>query len=168
MYCEDHFKVLSIKNVPFPSSPWPVGIAATTNASYDKEISEFTLCYRFLIESYNDGYVWLFGAHWKSKTLIKSTLEINFMERIGWKTGKEKGGYQSGLTMLRINIPGGGLSDKQLPIYHNYVLARNIDISKWYHMCISYSSLLKTIHMFQDGLRIYASEYGDEVEEPLP
>ena len=47
--------------ISFPTSSWPDGIAATLNASYDKEIAEFTLCYRFSIESYNGGYVWLFG-----------------------------------------------------------------------------------------------------------
>ena len=78
VYCEDHFKVLSMNIFPFPTSSWQDGIAATLNASYDKELAEFTLCYRFLIESYNDGYVWLVGSHWMSKPLNKSTIEVHF------------------------------------------------------------------------------------------
>ena len=92
-----------------------------------KKLQNSLLCYRFLIESYNDGYVWLVGSHWMSKPLNKSTIEVHFL----------KEGYQSSHTMLKRNILSAGLSDNQLQIYHNYILVRNIKIYKWHHMCIS-------------------------------
>ena len=53
-YSVDDFDVISISNVPFPSSS---GFAARLSAPYDSEIPEFTICYRFLISSYNDRWL---------------------------------------------------------------------------------------------------------------
>ena len=56
----DQFDVMSITNVPFPLS---FGIvAATLNATQEQEISEFTVCYRFQITSYNDIWNFMFNA----------------------------------------------------------------------------------------------------------
>ena len=49
---DQQFEVLKISNVPFPSSS---GYAAHTRTTNQKNISEYTLCYRHLVESYNDG-----------------------------------------------------------------------------------------------------------------
>ena len=59
--CSDakQFDVLKISDVPFPSIPWGEGDGkstgiATINATYKTSISDYTVCYRFLLESYND------------------------------------------------------------------------------------------------------------------
>ena len=46
------------------------------------------------------------------------------------------------------------------------MLARNIDISKWNHICSSY--ILQRIHMYQNGLNVYHYNFIDEKEDPLP
>ena len=66
------------------------------------------------------------------------------------------------------NIPGGGLSNKAGPQHHHYCLARNVDISKWYHMCTSYSSTLQRMHMYQNGLKVHSYHFTDEEDLPLP
>ena len=50
MRCE-HFNVLKIANIPFPKS---TAYAASSNASYNADIPEYTSYYRYQIESYND------------------------------------------------------------------------------------------------------------------
>ena len=49
---KDSFDVLSMRNIPFPSSAED---AAVINIEYKKDIPEYTVCYRFQIESYNDN-----------------------------------------------------------------------------------------------------------------
>ena len=80
----------------------------------------------------------------------------------------EKDGFQGGVTFFEQNIPGGGLAKKKLPRYHHYNLAKNIDISKWNHICISYSSILQKMQMYQDGLYVYSYTFTDEQEDPFP
>ena len=154
---EDYFDVLSMKNIPFPSSR---EYAAAINVEYKKDIPEFTVCYRFQIESYNDNEFDLIKAKDMDNTI--------YMDRIGWQTGMEKDGFQAGVVYFKRNIPGGGLAKKRFPSFHHYNLARNIDISKWTHMCTSYSSILHRMHMYQDGLYVYSYDYIDEQEDPLP
>ena len=137
--CTEQFKVLRMADIPFPSSSED---AAAFNGSYNTDIPEFTVCYRFLIESYNDGWIWILGSE------NKETSHWFFQDRIGWDLGQETEGFQSGATHVYRNIPGGGLGNERYPVLHYYSLARNIDISKWYHMCTSYSSILQKVHMY--------------------
>ena len=48
--------VLKISNVPFPNSGCckPNHYSAVVNAPFDTDIPEFTVCYRMLINSYNE------------------------------------------------------------------------------------------------------------------
>ena len=50
-WCQQ-FDVLKVSDVEFPRY---FKYAASTSAPYNKNITEFTVCYRILIESYNDG-----------------------------------------------------------------------------------------------------------------
>ena len=138
--CDDQFEVLSITNVPFPSSS---GYAFVANASFNNDIAEFTICYRFKIESYNDGWVTFLMAKIKdSKPWDSRYLYIN----AGYEMGFEIDGYQESHFGIERNIPGGGLGNRAHPFYHHSNLARNFETSEWYHMCLSYSSSLQTIH----------------------
>ena len=47
--CSDQFEVLRLSKVPFPSS------TAKLNGTFHTGLTEFTVCFRFLIESYNEG-----------------------------------------------------------------------------------------------------------------
>ena len=124
--CQDQIDVMKFSNVPFPySGVYP----ALLNASYTKEIAEFTICYRFYIESYNDRFIYLlnpktpdWGDHY-------------YYNAIGWNTGYEKEGFQGARSFFKRNVEGGGLANRQLPRYAYYVLARNIDVSTWTHFC---------------------------------
>ena len=82
---EDSFNVLSMRNIPFPSSTED---AAVINIEYKKDIPEFTICYRFQIESYNDNLFWVFAAR---------NQEGTYSDRIGWQTGMEREGFQGGV-----------------------------------------------------------------------
>ena len=111
--------VLKISNVDFPrSTQWP----ATFDATYHKEISEFTICIRFLIDSYNDNLFEMVRAY--------NTDQLYFLDRIGWETGMERGGYQAGVMIVQRNIPGGGVGGLQYPWYHHYNIPKNIATSK--------------------------------------
>ena len=115
--------VLKISDVPFPSSPWKQS-AATINASYHQDIAEFTLCYRFSIESFNNGLFFVFAA-----PKDKDFGSFYILHRMGFDwPGAD--GYQGGLNFIGREIPGGGLGSRAFPVYQSYVLARNIDISK--------------------------------------
>ena len=60
----DQFEVLKISNVPFPMSFWasPDKGVVAINASYTKPIPDYTICYRFNVESYNDQIFIILGA----------------------------------------------------------------------------------------------------------
>ena len=152
--------VLKISDVPFPNSN---NYAATASAPMDTDIPEFSVCYRMLVDSYNDGMFAPFGANidGKGKTWY-------VLDRICWKCGSGSEGYQGGLLVIVRNIPGGGLANRELPNAHSYNMARDIAISKWTHICYSYSSITQKVQMYQDGLKVFNFTYGDEKEDPLP
>ena len=157
--CQEQMDVMKVTNVTFPYS----GIyPALLNASFPKEIEEFTICFRFYIESYNDGWIYLlnpktpdWGDHY-------------YYNAIGWNTGFEREGFQGARSFLRRNVEGGGLVNSQLPRYLLYVLAKNIDISTWTHFCTTYSSSLKRLVRYQDGQKVHGMQFSDKRENPLP
>ena len=151
--CQEQFDVLKITNVPFPSSSV---FAVSLNATHDKDIVEFTVCYRIQITSYNDGWLGILHAN------------KGYMEAFGYKTGIEFEGYQSTHFEISRKIPGGGLGGRALPVYHNPLLPRFIQTGKWHKSCASYSSKLHKFHVYQDGLKAFSYNFKDENENPLP
>ena len=172
--CNQQFEVLKISNVPFPNNEgWeaggPLSHLPFANASYHKEITEFTVCYRFMIESYNTGRLDPMWAY-KSKDYIGK--RPSYYNWITWETGHDREGYQGGQVLIYRNIPPkpvskGGLANRPFPTANLYVLPRNIDPSKWVHQCHSYSSIAQRALSYQDGLKIYGFNYGDEKDDPL-
>ena len=164
----EQFDVLKISNVPFPTAPWStngmIWNGITVNATYKKSIPDYTVCYRFLVESYNDGLFITIGAYINSESgKVRSVLD-----RLGEKgTGLGSEGLQGGLFVNFRNVTGGGIGGHNFPWYHAYVLPKDIDISKWYQMCFSYSNKLNYIHLYMDGLKAFGFTYQDD-SEPLP
>ena len=111
--------VLKISNVDFPSTGHH---PASFDATYHKEISEFTICIRFLIDSYNNNLFPLVRA--------ENTEPLYFLDRIGWETGMERDGYQDGILVIIRNIPGGGVGGLGVPWYRHYNIPKNIATSK--------------------------------------
>ena len=153
------FEVLEMTDLPvFAYDEY----AATFSAIHSEPISEFTFCLRFLIRTYNDGLLYLFNS-----LNVTNGNEI-LKEHFGY-TEEMTSEYQAGLTLFkRVNVPGGGLGNQAFPIFHNFEWAKTVKISKWYHYCLSYSSILHQIRLFQDGLKVYSFVYQDEIEDPLP
>ena len=123
-------------STPFPSSQ---GYAAALNASHNEDLSEFTSCFRFFLESYNNDWFWPIIArlNWQREY---------FKEMTGLNLGFDFDGYQGWWVFLWRNIPGGGLGKMAVPSYFHHNPPFNIDISKWYHVCTSYSSNLHQLH----------------------
>ena len=121
----DQIDVLKITNVEFPNSGCcgPSHFAASARAPQDKEIPEVTICYRMLIDSYNDDMFSQFASY--------DDGPYSFLDRMCWKCGRGSEGYQGGLLVINRNIPGGGLGKMGFPLFHQYNLARDIAISKW-------------------------------------
>ena len=82
---QQQFDVLKISNVPFPKSVDP---AASLSAPFTKNITEFTFCYRLLIDSYNEEGFRIIEAKPKR---IESLL---FREYGGLDSGFELDGFQ--------------------------------------------------------------------------
>ena len=150
---------MKTSNVTFPYS----GIyPARLNASHSTEISEFTICHRFYIESYNEGFIYLLNPKtpgWK---------DHYYYNAIGYNNGFDRDGFQGVRSYFKRNVEGGGLINKQYPRYINYVLARNIDISTWTHFCTTYSSTLRRLVRYQNGQKVMGMQFKDEKENPLP
>ena len=136
LYCEcQEVDVLKITNLTFPRSDFwkPAG---QTRIAYHSSVSEYTICYRHLIESFNDGlYCPIMLGTWA------------YAQRI-FPPGE---GGANGYTGTIINTSryeiGGGIGNNSMPRGHWPFLPMDIDISKWYHICISYSSILHHVHM---------------------
>ena len=58
---DNYFDVLKAGNVPFPRAD-PQWFAAQVNAPYFKDIPEVTVCFRFMVESFNEGFAKIFSA----------------------------------------------------------------------------------------------------------
>ena len=154
------FDVLKM-NPPFPTSNDPNNdYAALLNATYSEDLKEMTSCFRFSLESYNDG--------WFQAVVARGTGGFpDFQEATGLNNGFEFDGFQGWWMFLRRNIPGGGLGKIASPAYFNHNPRLTIEISKWYHVCTSYSSTLHLIHKYINGLKVFTYEYEDEQEDPL-
>ena len=164
----ENFEVLKISNVPFPRSSWGTGEGkdknvVSINATYTKTIPDYTICYRVLVESYNDGLFNLVAAY-KDSSIGHSYILDRFG---GMGTGLESEGLQGGNLVVGRNVSKGGIGGKNLPWYHTYVFPKDIDISKWYNFCYSYSNALNHLHSFVDGLKAFSFNFQDD-SEPLP
>ena len=85
-----------------------------------------------------------------------------------WKCGRGSEGYQGGLLGFPTKTFLGVGVDWRFPLGHQYNLARDIAISKWTHICDSYSTETHLVHMYQDRLKVFNFTYGEEKEDPLP
>ena len=159
MQADDTFKVLKISNITFPNSNI---FGASFNAPFEKDFREFTICLRFLLSSYQDGILSLYGV--KNQT----TGNLLLVEHFGWKEEMTTE-YQAGVTLFaRQNIPGGGLGKRAFPWYHNFDWPKTVEILKWNHYCISYSSINHMLQLYQDGMKAYSFRFAEENEDPLP
>ena len=119
---DNNIDVLKISNVPFPRAGWKV-FPAKINATFHKEIAEYTVCQRFLLDSFNDGLFYPMGA-----AVDDFFSSFYALDRMGFDyPGAD--GYPGGLWSGSRNIPGGGLGNRGFPAYHSYILARTIQIS---------------------------------------
>ena len=129
---------------------------------HSQEISEFTVCYRFLLNSYNDGWTRLIRSEKEKSRYV-------YYEALGnGDTGFEYEGYQALAYMLFRNVTGGGLGNQAHPVYHHTLLPRNVPTSRWLNSCNSYSSSLQKLHLYHDGLKAFSYHYKDEEENSLP
>ena len=159
----EQIDVLKISNVPFPSTVGLDNGVAFINATYKEPIYDYTICFRFLVEFYNDGIFNIFATY-KDSSISYSRILDRFG---GMGTGYESEGLQGGLFVNVRNVSKGGLGGKNLPEYHNFVFPKDLDISKWYHNCVSYSNSLNHVHFYTDGLKAFSFNYHDD-SEPLP
>ena len=127
----EEFYVLNIEDLPFPLSY--ADSAAVINITHSQKISEFTVCYRFFVISYNNGWQLLIQARSEnSRYFYRESLG-------GGDTGFEYEGYQALSYLLFRNVTGEGLGGRAHPVYHHTLLARNVPTSKWVSSCNSYS-----------------------------
>ena len=159
IHCGDQVDVLKIANVPFPRSS---GKPASVSAPFKQNIPEFTFCYRLLFEFYNDFWIDFIGA-------VRSEEQFHFREVFTYSNGMEVDGYQSGLTFLRRNVPGGGIGGLgAMPFWHHLAMPRTLETGQFHHFCTAYSSTKHKLHRYLDGLKVFSVDYTDEIENPLP
>ena len=151
--------VLKITNVPFPSSDF-YDFAATARTGYQGNVSGYTVCYRHLIHSNNDGVY--------CPVLLSSNITWTFAHRIYPPGDGGVNGYTGSIVTMGRNIPGGGLGQRAFPDCKWPLFPIDIDISKWYHICASYSSTLHHVHMYMDTFKVFSYTYQDPQEDPLP
>ena len=165
--CEQQLDVLKISNVPFPNSKEP---AALIDVGYTQDIAEFTLCYRTMVDSYNDAHVPMIIAWKPSIEDYTGDYEEGsyFVDSMAYLTGFDLDGLQAGLTFLLRDIPDGGIGNRSWPIWHHEVLPRFMETGKWFHFCIAYSSLEHIMHKYQDGHKVFSYHYTDKVVRPFP
>ena len=165
--CEQQLDVLKISNVPFPHSKNP---GALINAGFKQDIAEFTVCYRVLVESYNDGHVPVIVA-WKPG-IEDYTLDYQvtsyLADTVSYLTGFDLDGLQAGLTYLLRDIPDGGIGNRSFPVWHHGVLPRFMETGKWFHVCLAYSSIEHIMHKYQDDHKLFSFHYTDKIVRPFP
>ena len=159
--------VLKIDNVPFPQVHFGI-YSATTSAPYHTNISEYTVCYRYLLDSYNDAMGVILAAL-EDADCFPICGRFSVQDRLSWKDSPLAGadGYQGGALIIGRNIPGGGIGGLQCPGHNSYVFAKDIQTSKWNHICYAYSPILHRHHMYQDGLKVFGFTFPDETEDLL-
>ena len=110
------FDVLKISNVPFPVYR---RYTASASVLYDKNITEFTVCYRFQIESYNenDQGIIVISATAENFFYAGNSLPsfLNWIFPEG--SGREKEGFQAGGFLLRRNVPTKPTTERGLDFF---------------------------------------------------
>ena len=119
--CQDHFDVLKIE-APFPDSSES---AASADADFDKNIPEFSVCYRMMVESYNDGCIGIIYANLTGKKFDPGD-DRSYLNRLCKDIGWTMDGFQEAFVHLMRNIPGGGLGKQTFPIWHHLNLPENV------------------------------------------
>ena len=154
------FDVLKFYDQPFPAA-WAYPAATYPgNSGNGEEIAEYTYCYRFYLDSYNNG---------RFMPLVVERSEGNWwVIQSMYDLGSENGKYQLTVPQYQRNVPEGGLGGKFMPSGHRAIYPEDIQISKWYHTCTAYSSISHRMHMYHNGQKIFSFTYEDEVELPLP
>ena len=73
----DKIDVMKVANVPFPNAGCckPHHWSASASATLERDIPAFTVCYRMLIDSYNEGFFYPFGADSNGEGLIFHVLD---------------------------------------------------------------------------------------------
>ena len=161
---DDDFDVVSISNVPFPSSSH---VAASLSAPFDQDIPEFTFCYRFMITTYNKPWTMMFRAKDKKNPNTGSNSRY-LAEWIGFETGYEYAGFQFTSNYLYRNVPGDGIGGLRHPLFVLGNLPQFVSPGKWFHACSAYSSLLHRRHIYYNGMKVVGFTYPDDVEGPMP
>ena len=123
--CQDHFDVLKIE-APFPDSSEST---ASADADFDKNIPEFSVCYRIMVESYNNGCITIIYANLTGK-ILETWDERNYVNRICKDIGWTQDGFQESFVYLMRNIPGGGLDKQALPFWQHLNLPENVQLSE--------------------------------------
>ena len=113
--CEQQFDVLKFSNVPFPHSKSAV---ALINAGFKQDIAEFTVCYRVLVESYNDAntpviVAWKPGIEDYTGSYEETAL---FVDSMAYLTRFDLDGLQASLTYLVRDIHDGGIGNRSFPV----------------------------------------------------
>ena len=149
---EDEFEAIRISNVPFPRS---FSFAASVENPSHLPVMEFTVCYRFLLGSYNgDHYLRILTSTGLVKNLELTDILCCYDAvfegpgTLGWGTDGYQGGYASG-----------GHVTNAIPSIMHFNLAKNIETFKWQHICSSYSSTLKRFQMYQNGLKVFSFDF---------
>ena len=99
VHCSDQFEVLRISNVSFPKSSTH---AAKLDGTFHVGLTEFTVCVRFLIESYNEGSFTPIEALGNGGTMTYVWLGFEDLSNgLGWGTR----GFQGGVNTFLRGIP---------------------------------------------------------------
>jgi hypothetical protein len=117
----------------FPSiNIWAAGI----NAMNDKEITEYTVCYIFLIESYNQGIIHMIGTRKDG-----GTADWRMIDRIFPNNGDGADGYHGGATHMEETYPEEGLVNNG---FHPIPLLFNLKT-------FTYRSCMYALHIVQSN-----------------
>ena len=145
-------KTLKVEKLPFPTGSEYV-------AKYPLDVGdqkEVTLCLKFRIFSYNEGYAFPFRIERKCPDNMSCVDNFSWMLMIGWKTGMEDDGKQAAQTHLQFSQDNETMYEQMLTRigkaqWHSNLLEDWVELFEWQSACYTWSVLKKKELLFVNG-----------------
>ena len=157
-------KTIKVEKLPFPKYD------SVTAAQYPLEVGdqkEVTLCLKFRLFSYNEGYGQLFWIARECPPNMTCVDNFSWTFMIGWKTGMEDDGKQAAQTHLNFSHDNETMYEQMLTRigkaqWHANLLEDWVELFEWQSACYTWSVLKKKELLYVNGKFAFGYEWSKQ------
>ena len=162
-FCEMQ-KTIKVEKLPFPKYDSEHAAQYTLEVGDQKEV---TLCLKFRLFSYNEGYGSPFYIARQCPDNMSCVDNFSWMYMIGWKTGMEDDGKQAAQTHLSFSQDNETMYEQMLTRigkaqWHANLLEDWVELFEWQSACYTWSVIKKKELLFVNGKFAFGYEWSKQ------